>query len=244
MNELMSEPWPESNRVRQFVLEIANAPVDPSDFLLRQMRLPRWEPKMRYGRRIAGLEPNPPQGEDATWLSADESETHLRGLEESFRNHLSERLLTVYATASSAMACLGNPFQRTQKRQGSRSTLGSSQTDLVAVLLDSNDKDKTSRNRAQLVAKAMSELQALVAEPEFELPEDFDVARTKFPRFYVLSSETPPGLKERILRVKNVRLVGLAQHIVSIREGVKIDTVRKDWKKHKPNTYRKKQRQG
>jgi hypothetical protein len=99
MNELITEPWPESNRVREFVLEIANAPTDTNDFLHRLPLLPRWQPKSGFARRIAGLEPNPPGGQDARWLSANETQERLRGVEEAFRQSVIPGLGASFAEA-------------------------------------------------------------------------------------------------------------------------------------------------
>jgi hypothetical protein len=110
MSELMTEVWPESNGVSRFVLEVADAPADPNDFLRRQLRLPRWEVKGRgvFGRlsRTESVRPRP-AGNDP-FLSVEETQGLLRELEESFRNHLSDRLRLVFATALSAVAALSD----------------------------------------------------------------------------------------------------------------------------------------
>jgi len=117
MSELMTEPWPESNRVSDFVLEVAGAPVHPpstaSDWLRRERKLPRWERKGQEGRATFARRPE----ENTPFLSAGETEKVLRDLEESFRNHLSERFLTVYATASSAVAALAAHAQAQKPRE-------------------------------------------------------------------------------------------------------------------------------
>jgi hypothetical protein len=91
---LASEHWPEHNGVRDFVLYAADVPVDivNGDLVPRQT-LPRWEPKTPFARRIAGLIKDQPQDrEHATFLSVDETLEHLRGLEESFRKALLDKL--------------------------------------------------------------------------------------------------------------------------------------------------------
>src|SRR5271157_4394744 len=85
---LTVEDWPESNAVRDFVLNIAGAPINLVDGELAVTpTLPRWErptfgQKLTFGQRIAGRPPVAPQGQNAAFLSVEETERDLRGLEE------------------------------------------------------------------------------------------------------------------------------------------------------------------
>ena len=81
-SSLIGEDWPESNALRDFVLYIADAPVNLVDEeLVVTPTLPRWkEPRGSFGRRIAGLPPDAPEGpQNAAFLSAEETEHALRG---------------------------------------------------------------------------------------------------------------------------------------------------------------------
>ena len=90
--DLFNEPWPESNGVSEFVLEIADAPVDwtpdrpaiMSYRLLRERRLPRWQRKGPEGRATFARRPET----DTLFLSVEETEKALRDLEKSFRDVL------------------------------------------------------------------------------------------------------------------------------------------------------------
>ena len=97
---LLYENWPAENAVRDFALEVAGAPIVLIDGeFVRKPTLPRWEPKSSFARRIAGLQPDPPKGHDAKFLSIEETEKHLRGLEELFRNAMLEGLGTSFSEA-------------------------------------------------------------------------------------------------------------------------------------------------
>jgi hypothetical protein len=91
---LLFPDWPENNGVRDFVLEVGGAPVDlVSGKFVVQPTLPRWEPKSRFARRIAGLRVDPPK--NSPFLSIDETRDVVRGIEESFRTTLFSRLRLV-----------------------------------------------------------------------------------------------------------------------------------------------------
>jgi hypothetical protein len=105
-------------------------------------------------------------------------------------------------------------------------------------------KGRASRIRAKLVTKVTHELSILKAEAAFEVDDDFDSARARFRgrRFYLFeAAKTFPGLKRRILTVKNFRRVkpiALAQEIVSTSKSVSLSTIKQDWKKYKPREFR------
>jgi hypothetical protein len=92
--------WPESNAVRDFILWVADAPIELVDGeLVVTPTLPRWEPKGSLGQRIAGGAPDPRQGQPAAFLSVEETERYLRELTESFRGALWERLRDSFSEA-------------------------------------------------------------------------------------------------------------------------------------------------
>jgi hypothetical protein len=88
---LLTEVWPESNALREFLLQVSGAPIELiAGELVTRPALPRWEPKSRFSRR---------QEKDAEFLTIDETQQVLRGLEESFRNALWESLQTSFSEA-------------------------------------------------------------------------------------------------------------------------------------------------
>jgi DNA-binding NarL/FixJ family response regulator len=105
---LLSHDWPEPNALRRFVLWVSGAPIKLIDGeSLTTPTLPRWEPKSSLGRRLAGLNPHPPQGQHLAFLSVEETEQMLRGLEESFRDTLLNKLGTSYSEAVVKLATEG-----------------------------------------------------------------------------------------------------------------------------------------
>jgi hypothetical protein len=105
-------------------------------------------------------------------------------------------------------------------------------------------KGRASKGRAKLVARVTEELSVLKAEAAFEVEDDFDSARARFRGrgFYLFDAvKTFPGLKSRILTVKNFRMakpIALAQEIVSISESASLSTIKQDWKNYKPRKFR------
>jgi len=93
--------------VSEFVLEIADAPVDwtadlpaiMSYRLVRRRRLPRWQRKGPKGRATFARRPE----KNTPFLSVEETEKVLRDLEESFRNVLIERSQTWFDEAELAL---------------------------------------------------------------------------------------------------------------------------------------------
>jgi hypothetical protein len=101
---LVCDDWPADNAVRDFVLSSAGAPVKLTDGeIVTELRLPKLEPKSSFARRIAGLEAHPAQGQNAAFLSGDETQRHLRGLEESFRKALLDGIGTSFSEAVLAL---------------------------------------------------------------------------------------------------------------------------------------------
>jgi len=96
---LYTDEWPEQNAVRQFVLQVSGAPSEFVDDELVTRVLPRSEPHSRLARMLAGLTPTPPEGKDAAFLTVDETQNVVRGLEESFRNALLRSLENSYCAA-------------------------------------------------------------------------------------------------------------------------------------------------
>jgi predicted DNA-binding protein (UPF0251 family) len=95
-----NDDWPEQNAVREFVFQVSGTPVDLIDSeLVTKTVLPRSEPKSRLARMIAGLSPTPPEGKDAPFLTVDETQKVVHGLEESFRNALFDGLQNAYSAA-------------------------------------------------------------------------------------------------------------------------------------------------
>jgi hypothetical protein len=135
MSELITEPWPEPNRVSEFVLEVAGAPFFPpsatSDWLRRERKLPRWQ---RKGQESGATFARRPE-ENTPFLSVEETEKVLRDLEESFRNHLSQRFRIVHATASSAVAALAARARAQKPREYSapRSKLARAVVDFLTI---------------------------------------------------------------------------------------------------------------
>jgi hypothetical protein len=119
MSALMTEIWPELNGVSRFVLDVADAPVEPDDFSRRQLRLPRWGWKGRgvFSRLGRTESDRPGPEENDPFLSVEETQRLLRDLEESFRNHLCNRWLTVFATALSAVASLASRAERAKEAE-------------------------------------------------------------------------------------------------------------------------------
>jgi len=100
---LLFDDWPAENALRDFVLEASGAPVELSDGeIVRKPTLPRWEPKSSFGRKIAGLGPCS-QEQGAEFLSVDETQKRLSGLEELFRGALLEGLGTSFSEAVLAL---------------------------------------------------------------------------------------------------------------------------------------------
>jgi hypothetical protein len=96
---LLFEDWPADNAVRDFILSAAGAPVKLIDGeLVTKPTLPRCEPKSKFARRIAGLEPDPPT-QNGEFLSVDETQKVLCGLEESFRKALHNGLSASFSEA-------------------------------------------------------------------------------------------------------------------------------------------------
>jgi hypothetical protein len=93
---LLFENWPAENAFRDFVLEVSGAPFD--DVLARKPTLPRWEPKSSFARKVAGLEPYSDE-QNTEFLSVDETQKQLSGLEELFRRALLEGLGTSFSEA-------------------------------------------------------------------------------------------------------------------------------------------------
>jgi hypothetical protein len=100
---LLFENWPAENALRDFVLEVSGAPIQLIDGeIVTRPTLPRWEPKSSFARKIAGLVPYS-QEQSTAFLSVDETEKHVRGLEESFRRALLDGLGTSFSEAVLAL---------------------------------------------------------------------------------------------------------------------------------------------
>ncbi len=189
MSELMTGAWPERNGVSRFVLEVADAPVDPNDFLRREMRLPRWGRKGPggFGSRLGRSEGNRPQiEENVPFESVEETQRVLRGLEESFRNHLCDRWQTVFATASSAVAALASRASEISRKE--------------AFL----KHEEVGVNRAIIVEKIRREI-VEIAEA-LELPEDYNtrvLGNRKFAKYTTVSvCNRHSDLKEKLCLIK------------------------------------------
>jgi RNA polymerase sigma factor (sigma-70 family) len=103
---LLSEDWPEENNLRNFVLYAAGAPIRLIDGdLVTESTIPRWEPKSRLARRMANLSDD--RADSSPFLSVDETRDVLRGLEESFRATLLERIGLSFSEARVKLATQG-----------------------------------------------------------------------------------------------------------------------------------------
>lgn len=113
---LLFENWPAENALRDFVLEVCGAPIKLIDGeLVRKPRLPRWKPKSSFARKIACLGPYS-QEQSTEFLSGDETENHLRGLEESFRKALLGGLRT--SSNEAVLESLKTPIAPRKVRTG------------------------------------------------------------------------------------------------------------------------------
>ena len=97
---LLTGEWPEGNGMREFVFQVLPAPMELiNGELITKPVLPRWGPKSNFARRLAGLSSIPPEGKDTEFLTVDETQKMLRGLEESFRNALLDCLSPSFSEA-------------------------------------------------------------------------------------------------------------------------------------------------
>ena len=99
------DEWHQSKRFREFVQYVSNADIKLIDGEFTDLRLPRWEPKSRFARMLAGCTPEPPSGDDG-FLSPAETEKHLRELGAAFRKTLFTNLEC--STAEAMLATLSS----------------------------------------------------------------------------------------------------------------------------------------
>jgi hypothetical protein len=69
---------------------------------------------------------------------------------------------------------------------------------------------------------------------------DYEDLRKQYPRFLVFHiCSKHPEAKEWVVNVQSRRrVISLAQELIAIDNGVQADTVKRDWKLHKPECHR------
>ncbi len=152
-----SQKWPDNNVVRDFILEVADAPVELNggEQIVNPI-LPRWEPTSRFGRSLASTISSPLQ--DTRFLSVEESTAVLKDLEETFRDTLFGGLIALFSCAVLAVR---------PPDPGNRSTMKtlSDFEMLVGQLYDQALQNREHRVSKQKLEAISSQLDALEFAP-------------------------------------------------------------------------------